>query len=189
MDNNLIFDFDFSEAVVIRERINNLEIGEVRAATYGEKPSVTARDDGDNYTLDFVLPLPDGTFNIDSEISDTSTNPVSNAAVKEYVDNSKTTLHPIYTSTSGCSSWSEPDLFAGYDLLICYACSANGNPPSCYCIPLRYLEDTLSSPMAVQVADNDVYTTFMFTRNGFYIDKYTGSATGRVCAIYGVTFK
>lgn len=189
MDNELNFDFDFSDAVIIRERINNLEIGKVRAATYGEKPSVTARDDGESYALDFVLPLPDGCFNVDSEMSDTSTNPASNAAVKEYVDNSKTVLHKVFASNSGYQSWSQADLFAGYDLLICYACPEAGKDPSCFCIPIRFLEDTLTSPMAVHVGNCDVYTNFMFTRNGFYIDGHTGASYGRVYAAYGVTFK
>ena len=86
MENFNNYNLDFSEAVIIKERINNLKIGKVRSATYREKPSVVGYDDGEFFKLDFVLPLPDGAFNVDDEMSDTSMNSVSNATVKEYID-------------------------------------------------------------------------------------------------------
>jgi hypothetical protein len=188
-NSNNNFNFDFSEAVVIKERINNLEIGNVRAATYGEKPSVTAREDDDIYALDFVLPLPDGCLNVDGEMSDTSTNPVSNAAVKDYIDSGKTTLTLIYANTVGKTAYSLNGLLEGYDLVICYASPSQEASPSCYCVPLRYIEDAYKSPMELQVSDNDAYTLFMLTRNGFYTEKHTGSTFGKIYAMYGVTFR
>ena len=190
MDNyNNHFEFDFSEAVVIKERINNLEIGKVRAAYYGEKPSVSLREtDGDDYTLDFVLPLPDGCLNVDSEISDTSTNPVSNAAIKEYVDGSVPTVTVVYANTTGKTAYSITNSLEGYDFIVCYAAPEHGKSYSCYCVPLRFLEDSHSSPMELTVSDGDLKTTFMLTRNGFYTSGHTGETIGRIYAIYGIKF-
>ena len=188
MDNyNNHFDFDFSDAVIIRERINNLEIGKVRAAYYGEKPSVSLREDnGDDDTLDFVLPLPDGCLNVDSEISDTSTNPVSNATLKRYVDESLPKVTLIYANTTGKTAYSAGDLLAGYDYLICYATPEAGKSYSCHFVPLRFLEDARTSPMELTVSDQNVKTSFMLTRNGFYTEDHTGSTSGKIYAMYGI---
>ncbi len=183
------FNFDFSEAVVIRERINDIKIGDVRSVEYGEKPSVTARSENEEWNLDFVLPLPDGCFEVDSEMSDTSANPVSNASVKKYIDGSKPELKLIYANTTGKTAYSSHNMLAGYDLIICYATPSSSNDPSCYCVPLRYLEDAMTSPMALQVADNESYTVFMLTRNGFYTEDYKGDDCGKIYAMYGVTFR
>ncbi len=189
MDNyNNSFDFDFSEAVVIRDRMKDIEIGDVRAATYGEKPSVVSHEKEDGYTLDFVLPLPDGTFNVDSEMSDTSTNPVSNATVKEYVDKGKPSITMIFANNTGKTGKSSKDLLANYDLIICYASPSKEGSRGCYCIPIRFLEDTSTSPMPVLISDNEYYSVFMFTRNGFYIEDYNASECGLIYALYGVKF-
>ncbi len=185
MDNcNNHFNFDFSEAVVIKERINNLEVGDVRAATYGEKPSVSARDDGETFTLDFVLPLPDGCLNVDSEMSDTSGNPVSNAAVKQYIDG-KSNYTKIFSGSTGRTSYSYNGNLTDFDFLICYASPTSGNSPICLSIPITFCNE-VKSPMELQVADNESYTVFMFHPTGFYTEKYSGSAGGKVFGLYGV---
>ena len=178
------FSFDFSEAVIIKERINNLKIGKVRSASYREKPSVIGYDDGEFFKLDFVLPLPDGSLNVDDEMSDTSMNPVSNATVKSYIDE-KSNYTKIFADSTGKASYSYNGNFTDFDCLICYATPTSGNSPVCSCIPIKYCKD-VKSPMELQVADNESYTVFMFHETGFYTEKYSGSAGGKVLALYGV---
>ena len=178
------FNFDFSEAVVIKERINNLRIGKVRSATYGEKPSVTARDDGEFYTFDFVLPIPDGSLNVDDQMSDTSMNPVSNATVKSYIDN-KSNYTKIFSDSTGKSSYAYNGNLTDFDFLVCYASPSGSNSPMCQCIPITFCKE-VKSPMELQVADNGSYTVFMFHETGFYTEKYSSTAGGRVFALYGV---
>lgn len=180
------FNFDFSDAVVIKERINNVKIGDVRSATYGEKASVTARDDGENFFLDFVLPLPEGTWRIDSEMSSTSGNPVSNRVIKKYIDGGRSILTTIFADRNGKATYTSQDLLLGYDFLICYATPSGQNSPLCYTVPIRYLND-VGSPMELQVADNEVFTLFKFTKDGFSTVSTNGSEAGKILALYGVT--
>lgn len=127
-----------------------------------------------------------GDLTVDNEMSDTSMNPVANAIVKKYIDASKTTMTPIFANTDGKHSLISPNMLEGYDLIICYASACAESAPTSHCLPFRYLTDAASSPMALLVTDNEVYTRYMFTKNGFYIENYSGDSRGKVFALYGV---
>ncbi len=178
------FDLDFSGAVVIREFIDNIKIGNVRAATYNEKPSVSARKNGEDVILDFVLPLPDGSLNVDRAMSVSSNNPVSNSVIKKYIDG-KVSFTKIFSDDIGKTGYAYSGKLTDFDILICYASPSGLNSPLCYSIPISYCLE-VKSPMELQVADNEAYTVFMFHPDGFYTEKYNGSAGGRVFGLYGV---
>ncbi len=175
--------FDFAEAVIVREVVGNIRIGTVQTVEYGNKASVSVRKEGDILILDFILPLPAGTCVVDSSISATSKNPVSNRAVKEYIDRKKVTK--IFVDSAGKSAYTYTGSLSSFDFLICYANPAPSSSPMGSTVAVRYIND-VSSNMEHQVADNNHFTVFVFHNGGFYTDSYSSSAGGRVYALYGV---
>ena len=127
-----------------------------------------------------------GNNGIDTKMSDSSMNPVANAVVKKYIDESKSVMTRIFVNKSGSTGYSSTNLLAHHELILCYASASPNSPPSCYPVPLRYMGDTLLTPIRLHVADNEGYTTFAFDKNGFYVDDHSGDAPGKVLAVYGI---
>ncbi len=177
------FVFDFADAVVIRESVGDICIGEVRSPQGGENPSVTARVDGDKLALDFVIPA----VFVDNEISDKSNNPVSNAAVKNYIDGKCSVFTEIFADTTGCFSFEQNGCFNGYDLIICLATAWPAGIPSCFTVPINYCKST-STDIRIMVTDNTDYTVYNFNYDGCSSVSNSGEYPGRIYALYGIKF-
>ncbi len=186
MDNcNNCFNFDFADAVIIRECIGNIKIGNVRTVQYGEEPSVSARLDGEKIALDFVLPLPEGCTAVDSAMSNYSTNPVSNNVLKSYIDENKSTFTKIFVDKAGKTEYSYSSGFSKFDFLICYASPTGSSAPMSSTVAVKYISDA-GVNLEMQVADDAHYAKFVFHPNGFYSSGYSGSTAGKIYALYGV---
>ncbi len=148
-------------------------------------------DINNNFYFDFSdseLGQMNGSYSVDSQMSDISMNPVSNAVIKRYVDSTKAKITTIFATPEGKHAHSSAYLFSEYDFLIFYASSYYTSTPSCHCVPIRYLKDAGLETMTIKVADNDVYTEYTFTQHGFYIETPYNDTRGKVFALYGVKF-
>lgn len=177
------FVFDFADAVIIRESVGDICIGDVRAQQLGEEPSVSARIDGDKLSLDFVIPA----LFVDSEMSDTSVNPVSNSVIKKYVDEKRLVFDEIFADTAGRFAYQEQGRLTQYDLLICYASADPSGKPCCFPVPIKYYQ-TSSETMSIQVSDGSYYTVFTFNSQGCSSSGSSGAMPGRYYALYGIKF-
>jgi len=88
MECNKPFRFAFADAVVLREKLHTIGVGNVTTGEPGSDVKVTIRRDGDTYYFDFEIPRgQDGIVTVpDGAISDTSQNTVENRVIKAYVD-------------------------------------------------------------------------------------------------------
>lgn len=177
------FVFDFADAVVIRESAGDIRVGEVRAPKGGESPSVTARLDGDKLALDFVIPF----MFVDNEVSDTSTNAISNSAIKKYVDGKCPGLTKIYANAAGRFDFTEAGCFADYDVLVCCMNASPVSQITAFAVPIRYVRD-VNENLNIMVSDQECYTVFTFNNDGCTCKSYTGMNAGRIYAIYGIKF-
>lgn len=177
------FVFDFADAVVIRESVGDICVGEVRAPQGEENPSVTARVDGDKLALDFVIPF----MFVDDEVSDTSNNAVGNAAVKKYIDGKCPVFKEIFADISGRFSFEKNGSLAEYDLLICLASAWSGGSPTCFPVPIKYCSN-IQSYLDILVSDENNYTTFRFTYDGCTSVNQNSEYPGRFYGLYGIKF-
>ena len=88
MEFNKPFRFAFADAVILKEKLHTIGVGNVTTGEPGSDVKVTLRRSGDTFVFDFVIPRgQDGIITIpDGAISDTSQNTVENRVIKAYVD-------------------------------------------------------------------------------------------------------
>jgi hypothetical protein len=103
MECNKPFRFAFADAVVLKEELHAIGVGNVTTGEPGSDVKVTLRRDGNTFVFDFVIPRGQDGFgtNPDGAISETSQNAVENRVIKAYVDEAVSQLQDMLQEEIG----------------------------------------------------------------------------------------